>query len=422
MPSGSSKKVKFKRILLRLWQCVKGSNMIDQKQLMWRMGALLAPILIWGCDSTPPVAETAAPAVSVSQPLAQEITDYDDYEGRIGAVDTVEVRARVRGHVVKINFEDGQIVQKGQLLFEIDPRPYQAELDAAKAQLSAADGALELATKEYRRAASLLRSRAASQEEVDVWVGKQAVARGDQLKAQAAVEQANLNLGYTKVDAPLTGKASRALVSVGNLVNAGGGETLLTTIVSVDPVYVYFDVDERSLLRYRKQFHKENNDSAAPASIKDLKIPINVALEGESGFPYQGVMDFADNRVNPGTGTIQARGVISNPSRIFDAGMRARVRVPVSSPHKVLMITERAVGTDQGRKFVYIVNGQNVVERRDVTLGRLNDGLQVVSEGVKPEDWVIVNGIQRVRDAAKVDPKRVAMPGAAEPTKQDTKS
>src|SRR5262249_1587965 len=233
---------------------------------------------------------------------------------------------------------------------------------------------------------------------------------------------AKLNLDFTKIAAPIAGKASRALVSIGNLVNAGGGETLLTTIVSVDPVYVYFDVDERSLLRYRKQYHSKNSESGVLPPIKDLNIPIKVALEGEAGFPHEGVIDFADNRVNPATGTIQVRGVIANPSRIFDAGMRARIRVPVSDPHKVLMITERAVGTDQGRKFVYIVNGENVVERRDITLGRLNDGLQVVSEGVKPQDWVIVYGIQRVRDTTKVDPKRVAMPGAPEPTKQDTKS
>jgi multidrug efflux system membrane fusion protein len=391
------------------------------KEFAWRSGGFLALIALWGCDSTPPVAETPPPAVSVSQPLAQAITDFDDYEGRIAPVETVEVRARVRGHIVKINFQDGQIVQQGQMLFEIDPRTYQAELDAAKAQLAAADGSLDLATKEYRRASSLLRSRAASQEEVDVWVGKQAVARGEQQKAQAEVERATLNLDFTKVEAPITGKASRALVTIGNLINDAGGETLLTTIVSVDPVYVYFDVDERSLLRYRKQFSKDKGESL-PVSIKDLKIPIRVALEGESGFPHPGVIDFADNHVNPATGTIQVRGLVANPSRLFDAGMRARIRVPVSDPHKVLLVTERAVGTDQGRKFVYIVNGQNVVERRDVTLGRLNDGLQVVSEGVKPEDWVIVNGIQRVRDAAQVDPKRVTMPGAIETGKRDTKS
>src|SRR5262249_22202063 len=196
-----------------------------------------------------------------------------------------------------------------------------------------------------------------------------------------------------------------------------------TTIVSVDPMYVYFDVDERALLRYRRQLRKGQNEGGAEPSVKELKIPVNVALEGEEGHPHKGVIDFADNRVNPSTGTIQVRGVLPNTTRILDAGMRARVRVPVSDPRKSLMVIERAVGTDQGRKFVYVVNDQNVVERRDVKLDRLSEGLQVVREGVKPEDWVIVNGIQRVRDGAKVEPKRIPMPGApAEPTNQKTKS
>jgi RND family efflux transporter MFP subunit len=369
------------------------------------------------------VAETPPPPVSVSQPLAREVIDHDDYEGRIAAVEMVEVRARVRGHLVKVNFQDGQIVQKDQPLFEIDDRPYKAALDAAQAQLAAADAALELATKEYRRASKLLQSRAASREEVDVWTGKQAVAKADRLKAEAAVEQAKLDLGFTKVAAPIRGKASRTQVTVGNLVNAFGGETLLTTIVSVDPMYVYFDVDERALLRYKRHFRKDQNKGGAEPSVRDLKIPVNLALEGEEGYPHKGVIDFADNRVNPSTGTIQVRGVLPNDKRILDAGMRARVRVPVSDPHKALMVTERAVGTDQGRKFVYVVNDQNVVERPDVKLGRLSDGLQVVREGLKPEDWVIVNGIQRVRDGAKVEPKRVPMPGApANSTNEKTKS
>lgn len=390
--------------------------MVQRHFLVWYGGVILILTGLLGCDSTtPPVAETPPPPVSVSQPVAREVIEQDDYEGRIAAVETVEVRARVRGHVVKVNFQDGQIVQKDDLLFEIDPRPYQAALDAAKAQLAAADAALELATKEHRRAASLLQSRAASREEVDVWTGKQSVARAERLKAQAAVEQAQLDLDFTKIVAPIRGKTSRAQVTVGNLVNAGSGETLLTTIVSVDPMYVYFDVDERALLRYRQHFRKgvdgEKKENGAEPAVKDLKIPVYVALEGEKTFPHQGVIDFADNRINPSTGTIQVRGVLPNPTRILDAGMRARVRVPVSDPQKALLITERAVGTDQGRKFVYVVNDQNIVERRDVNLGRLSDGLQVVREGVKPEDWVIVNGIQRVRDGAKVEPRRVPMSG-----------
>jgi RND family efflux transporter MFP subunit len=385
---------------------------------------VLAAGLLWGCNADLPVTETPPPRVSVSQPVVREVTDYDDYEGRIAAVETVEVRARVRGHLVKINFEDGQIVQKGDLLCEIDPRPYQAALDAAKAQLAGANASLELATKEYNRAAGLLRANAASREEVDVWVGKQAVAKAERLKAEAAVEETQLNLDFTKVNSPISGKASRAQVTVGNLVNPGASETLLTTIVTVDPMYVYFDVDERALLHYRKKVLPQRADSAATLpSVKELKIPIQVGLEGETGYPHQAVLDFADNKVNPSTGTIQVRGTLPNPKRVLDAGMRARVRVPVGNPHKSIMITERAVATDQGLRFVYVVNDQNVAERRDVTLGRMSEGMQVIDAGLTPDAWIVVNGIQRVRDAAKVDPKRVPMPGAeAAPADQTTKN
>src|SRR5262249_18320168 len=220
--------------------------MFQRHFVLWYGGAFVILTGVLGCGPTaPPVAENPPPPVTLSQPVVREVIEQDDYEGRIAAKETVEVQARVRGHLIKINFTDGQIVQKDQLLFEIDPRPYQAALDAAKAQVAAADAALELATKEYRRAASLLQSRAASREEVEVWAGKQGVARGERLKAEAAVEQAQLDLDFTKITAPIQGKASRTQVTTGNLVNGGGSETLLTTIVSVDPMYVYFDVDER---------------------------------------------------------------------------------------------------------------------------------------------------------------------------------
>ena len=383
------------------------------QKIRWFVSGLALPAcLLAGCSSAEPTMAESPPApVSVSQPLVQEVVDYDDYEGRIAAMETVEVRARVRGHLVKINFEDGQLVKKGEPLFEIDPRPYKASLDAADAQKAAADASFDLAKKEYDRAVTLLRSRATSREEVDIWTGKQGVAKADQLKAQASVEQAKLDLDFTKVSAPIAGKASRALVTVGNLVNAAGGETLLTTITSVDPMYVYFDVDERALMRYRHDFRKGGDKGGKEPSVKELKIPLQIGLEGETGFPHTGVIDFTENKVNSNTGTIQVRGVIPNPTQILDAGMRARVRVPVSDPHKALMVTERAIGTDQGRKYVYIVDDKNVVERRDVKLDRLKDGLQIIQEGLKPADWVIVNGIQRVRDGATVDPKRVAMPG-----------
>jgi RND family efflux transporter MFP subunit len=383
-------------------------------------GLVILAVGLWGCSSELPVAETPPPAVSVSQPIVREVVDYDDYEGRIAAPDSVEVRARVRGHLTKVSFHDGQVIKKGEPMFEIDARPYQASLDAAQAKQAAAEAALELAKKEYSRTSSLARSGAASREEVEVWTAKQAVATADRQKALAEVEQAKLDLDFSKIAAPIDGKTSRTQVTEGNLVNAGGGETVLTTITSVDPMYVYFDVDERALLRYREHFRKGKPVST---SVKELQIPITVGLEGEKGFPHVGVIDFSDNRVNPSTGTIQIRGVLPNPNRILDAGMRARVRVPVSDPSKSLMITERAIGTDQGRKFVYVVGDQSVAERRDVALGRLSDGLQVIQDGIKPEDWVIVNGIQRVRDGAKVERKPVPMPGApAGPTNPKTES
>jgi len=372
-------------------------------------------VVIAGCGTgRAPVAELPPPPVTISQPIVDKVLDHDTYEGRIAATKSVEVRARVKGHLIKINFEDGQLVKEGDLLFEIDPRPYKATLDGAEAQKASAEANFELAKKEYARTMSLARTGAASREEVDVWVAKQATAAADKLKALAAVEQAKLDLDFTKITAPISGRISRNLIDVGNLVNSGSGETLLTTIVALDPVYVYFNPDERSLLRYRREARKgkDKGDDTPEPPVKDLKIPIQVALEGEAGYPHKGVIDFVDNKVNPSTGTIQARGVLSNSSGLFQDGMRARVRVEVSEPYQAVLVTERAIGTEQGRKFLYVVNDKNTVERRDVTLGRLNEGLQVVQTGLKPGEWVIVNGIQRVREGVKVEPQRVPMPDA----------
>jgi RND family efflux transporter MFP subunit len=398
--------------------------MIGKHQpLRFTVGFAVLAVLLSGCDNTVPVAETPPPPVSVSQPVLREVVDHDDFEGRIAAVDTQEVRSRARGYLIKVNFQDGQLVKKGELLFEIDPAPYQATLDGAEAQKAAAEAALKFAKAEYQRVRALVSKNAASREELETWVAKQAVSAADVLKADASIEQAKLDLGYTKIKAPIDGKTSRTQVTAGNLVNAGGGETLLTTIVLVHPMYVYFDVDERALMGYRRHFRKTKDTGGPEPSLKDLKIPVKVGLEGEEGYPHEGVIDFADNRVNPGTGTIQVRGVLPNTKRILDAGMRARVRVPVSDPHESLLITERAIGTDQGIRYVYVVNDQNVVERRDVKLGRLSDGLQVILNGVHEKDRVIVNGIQRVRDGAKVDPKEVTMPGTpAAKTNPETKS
>jgi RND family efflux transporter MFP subunit len=388
--------------------------MMRRHALIWQSGLFLVLIgTLAGCGPTaPPVAEAPPPPVTVSQPVVRNVTDHDEYEGRIMAAQKVEVRARVRGHLTKVNFEAGQMVKTNDLLYEIDPRTYKAALDAAQAKEKAAQAALEFAKAEYNRTRYLASKGAASREEMESWAAKEAVAKGDVLKAQAAVEEAQLDMDFTKVTAAISGKMSRTQVDVGNLVNGQGGETLLTTLVSVEPMYVYFNVDERSLLRYRRSGLKDRAPTGKEPSFKELRIPVYVALEGETGYPHQGILDFADNRVNPSTGTIQVRGVLTGAGRLFDDGMRARVRVPVGSPHEVVMVTERALGNDQGRKFVYVVNGKDAVERRDVTPDRVVDGLQVIREGLKPDEWVVVNGIQRVRDGMKVDPKHGPMPGA----------
>jgi multidrug efflux system membrane fusion protein len=396
--------------------------MISRQLLRWCIGGLVILTgVLAGCDSTPPVATTPPPPVTVSNPVVHEVTDYDDYEGRIAAVQTVKVRPMASGYVIKVAFQDGQIVKEGDLLFEIDPAPYKAALDAAKARKSFADADNELAVKVNARNAKLVGSGAATREEYEVSTAKVATTKAEGLKAAADVEKAKVDLGYTRIVAAVGGKISRAEITVGNLVTAGD-ETVLTTITTVDPMYVFFDVDERSLLRYRREFRKDKKEGAVEPSIKDLKIPVLVALDGDKGYPHKGVLDFADNRVNPSTGTIQVRGELPNTTRILDAGLRARVRIPIGKPHKSLLITERAIGTDQGRKFVYVVNAENVAERKDVELDRLSDGLQVIGEGLKPDDQIIVNGIQRVRDGMKVEPKLVPMPGApAEQARQESR-
>lgn len=367
-------------------------------------------LVLSGCGTNgPSLAEMPPPVVSVSQPVVREVIDYDDYEGRIASVKMVDVRARVRGHLTKVFFKDGQRVKEGDLLFQIDPRPYQTTLDSAKAQKAAATANLEHARTQFARVTRLVATMAANREELDDWTAKQEIARADGLKADAEIKKAQLDLEYCTITAPIDGRISRPLVTEGNLVNAGATETPLTTIVSTDPIYVYFNVDERALVRYRREPIKEPKQSGEDA-IKELKIPVQVAIEGDNDYTLKGTLDFVENRVNRGTGTIQVRGILTNPGMLLSDGMRARVRVPVSDPHKALLITERAIGTDQDRKYVYIVNSQNVVERRDVKPDRLSDGLVVIKSGLTPQDWVIVNGILRVREGSTVDPKQVPMP------------
>jgi RND family efflux transporter MFP subunit len=370
------------------------------------MGLVLA-----GCgDDTPPLAKSEPPVVTVSQPLEKDITDYDQYTGRIEAAETVEVRARVRGELKKIYFKDGAIVKAGDPLFQIDPRTYQAALDVAKARKDNAEAQRKVAETEYERNYELLARKAASPKEVELWLGKKGVALAEVAQAQAEIDRAQLDVEFCKIKAPITGKISRPLVTVGNLINAGGGDTLLTTINSVDPIYVYFDVDERSLDLYRERRAKE-----VGASAKDeppvIPVFLGLVTDGDR-FPREGVIDFAENKINPATGTIRVRGVFPNKDGRLTPGQFARVRLPVGEKYKGLLVADSAIGTDQGQRYVLVVNSQNKAEYRPVTPGRLDGDLRIFppGAGLQPGEWVIVNGVQDVRPGIEVRPERVAMP------------
>jgi RND family efflux transporter MFP subunit len=380
--------------------------------------AVLALALQASCQSkTPTVAPMPPPTVSVSQPVERDVVDYDDYEGRVAAMETVDVRARVQGQLIKVFFKDGQLVKKGDQLFQIDPRPYQALLDNAKAHRASADASLALAKSEYARIARLAGAAAASREELETWRSKQGVSLADRSGAEADMQRAQLDLEYCDIRAPISGRASRPLMTEGNMINTAGADSLLTTIVTINPMYVYFDVDERAMLRYLREFNKAGVPTNQE-SVKDLKIPFAIAIEGDNDFATKGIIDFVENRVNRGTGTIEVRGIVNNPSGLLVDGIRARVRVPVSDPYKALLINERAISSDQTLKYVYVVNNDGIVERRDVVPDRQFDGLISIKSGLTPKDWIVVNGIQRVRQGAKVEQKQVPMPGPPAPPAQ----
>jgi RND family efflux transporter MFP subunit len=338
--------------------------------------------------------------VTVSQPLTREVAEWDDYTGRLEAVESVEVRARVNGYLQSVNFKEGSIVKKGDLLFVVDPRPYQAELQRAKAELALAMVRLERAEKDFARAQVLLRSRAMSEEEVDTRSSDRRQAQESVQAARALVDAAQLNIEFTQVRAPISGRISRILVTVGNLINGGAGQaTVLTTIVSLDPIYCYFDADERSYLKSMRLLSNGDRTQA-----REVRSAVLVGLANEVEFPHKGTIDFVDNRLDSNTGTITMRAVIPNPDLALTPGLFARVRLPSGDKYKALLLPPEAVGSDLSQQFVFVVNDQNQAEYRKITVGPIIDGLRVIRDGLQPDNWVVVNGIQRVRTGAKVDP------------------
>jgi multidrug efflux system membrane fusion protein len=392
------------------------------------LGVILVATTI-GCRQRS--AQAPAPpklVVPVSHPVQREVTEFVEYTGRTDAVQSVGIRARVTGFLVRSPFKEGDMVRgtvkmfgitlrEGDLLFEVDPRPYRAQLDQALAQVEVTKAQHKLAQANYARSKDAFDKGVGSKQDVDTAVAsvEEAAARIDAAKATVRLYQ--LNLTFTQVRSPIDGQVSRYYYTLGNLINQD--QTLLTTVVSVDPMYAYFDLDERTLLRVRTAILQGR--IKLPAQGTDL--PVLMGLEGETGFPHQGTIDFVNNVVNPSTGTIAIRGVFANPAlpgvgrRLLSPGMFVRVRLPIGQPQPALLVVDRALGSDQGQRFLYVVDAEKKIQYRRVTIGALqDDGLRVIEDGVKPDDWVVVGALQQLRPKMEVDPEPTAMPTPGVPS------
>src|ERR1700694_5885374 len=371
--------------------------------LVYSLRPLLAvlAVALSGCGDKPPQpAAAAAPPVTVAQPTKRTVTDWDEFTGRFEAVEEVQVRARVGGFVTNVEFRDGAIVHAGDLLYVIDPRPFEAVALQADGQLSDARAKAELAKLELDRGLTLVQTSAVSESVVDQRRQALQAARAAEMQAEGALKAAKLNIEFTHVLAPMPGRVSRHLVSVGNLVQGSeGNATLLTSIVTLDPIYLYFDVDEATYLKNNKLWFEGRRPSS-----RDTPNPVQVTLTGATKPPHDGKMDFLDNRLDVSTGTLRSRAVIPNKELSILPGQFGRVRLIGSSPYEALLLPDTAIATDQSRKIVFVVKDDNTVEAKPVTLGPLDEGLRVIREGLKAEDRVIVDGLQRARVGAKVSP------------------
>lgn len=362
------------------------------------------------------------PQVRISPVEQREIIDYAEYTARTAAIHSVELRAQVAGYLTKVNFEAGQEVEAGHLLFQIDERPFKAALDVAQAEVKRLDAIITKNLADVARRKTLLEKAVIPQEEFDQAVEALAVSEASKAGALAAVENAQLNLDYTRITAPVTGRVGRALITEGNLVSPGSApESLLTTLVSMDPIYVYFDIDEQTLLNYLRRGRAAERPEER-GSIKNQNVPVEVSLAGDTDFPHKGVLQFVDNQVNTATGTLQARAELENPDRFLKIGLYARVRLPASEKYQAVVVPETAIGTDQSRRYVLVVGDQNIVESRTVTLGRRQpDGTRVVASGLKGDEQIVVDGLLRARPGLPVTPISTTEPHhskeSAEPVK-----
>ena len=345
------------------------------------------------------------PSVSVANPVEKKVVEWDEYTGRFEPLDTVEVRARISGVLTEVKFTDGAVVNKGDLLFVIDPRPFQRVLDRDRAGLQGAKVQVEFAQKDLERARPLMANSTISQQVFDQRNQAVKTAEANVLSAEASVRSAELDVEFTQIRAPITGRISRKLISEGNFITGGSGSgTLLTTIVSTDPIYFYFDISEADFLKYKRLFEQGMRPSS-----RETANPIEVGLQGDTGFPIKGQMNFVDNRIDSNTGSLRERATFQNPNGMLLPGLFAHARVIGSGEYSAILLPDAAIATDQSNRFVFVVADDGTVSARPVTLGPIIEGLRVIRTGVTPADRVIVNGVQRARKGIKVKAEKTVI-------------
>ena len=379
---------------------MKLSRLLTTSLLAGSLGLLAA------CDGQTPQAQAQAappaPPVSVAKVIHQKITEWDEFTGRLEAPESVSLRPRISGYIESVSYKEGALVKEGDVLFTIDNAPFNAEVKRLTAELSDVQSQLKLAQSSYNRAEGLNSSNAISKEDLDSRSAELDQAKARLRSVAAALDVAKLNLGYTKVTAPISGRVSNALETKGNYVTAG--DSLLTTIVSVERVYAYFDADEQTYLKYLKL----EKDGSRP-SARDNQNPVYMGLANDADYPHEGYVDFIDNQINPATGTIRGRAVFENLDGQFMPGMFARLKLIGSAPYEGILISDKAISTDLKTKFVLVIDEQNTAQYRPIVLGEKLNGLRIVKSGLTPEDRIVVNGLQRVRPGSPVAPTEVPM-------------
>ena len=373
-------------------------------------GSAIAALSNLGKGSAKPNSPTPPPPpeLTVSQPIARDVIEWDEYLGRFEAVEEVRVQARVSGYLTEVNFTDGQQVKEGDLLFKIDSRPFERALEQAKAQLDQAQVGVSNAALDVDRGRPLLKREIISRKTFDDRENLVREGEASVKVAEARVNTAELDLSFTQITAPISGRIGRALVTPGNFVSGGGtdsGSTILTTIVTQNPIHIFFDVSENNALKYQRLAGRGGKKGNADL----LGAAVGVSLPDENDFPHHGKLDFLDNRLDVGTGTLRARAIVPNQDGLLSPGMFARVRLQGSPEYEAILLPDEAIGTDQTSRYVWVVGPDDVPVRRKVELGPLIDGLRVVREGIEPTDWVVTKGQQRIRPDMKIVPKKTPL-------------